>query len=145
MFPAMSKRHSELLQTYSNNEGNTERIWKAACEVWKSCSSSMICRAFIHAYRIMAKIVEHEGHNHWLVDGTPHCNVRRDYVDTEHGISPRINHCPHHYWYVTNPPPYGSNRAIYHVFLVLKLIIYIYSSFLNFNLLLTTILHLITY
>jgi hypothetical protein len=23
-----------------------------------------------------------------LVDGTPHCNVRRGYVDTKHGIAP---------------------------------------------------------
>jgi hypothetical protein len=38
----------------------------------------MVSRAFIHAYctSIMEKIIEHEGHNHWLVDGTPHCNVR---------------------------------------------------------------------
>jgi hypothetical protein len=89
MFPAMSKLHSELLQMYSNNEANAERIWKAACEVWKSCSSSKVCRAFIHAYRIMVKIIEHDGHNHWLVGGTPHCNIRRDYVDTKHGIEPR--------------------------------------------------------
>ena len=74
---------------YSNNEANADRIWKAACEVWKSCSSSTVSRAFIHAYRIMAKIIEHDGHNHWLVDGTPHCDNRRDYVDTKHGIAPR--------------------------------------------------------
>ncbi len=37
---------------------------------------SMVCRAFIHAYRIMATIIDHDGHNHWLVDGTPHCNVK---------------------------------------------------------------------
>jgi hypothetical protein len=89
MFPAMSKRHSELLQMYSNNEANAEKIWKAACEVWKSCSSSMVSKAFIHAYRIMATIIENDGHNHWLVDGTPHCNVRRDFVDTKHGIARR--------------------------------------------------------
>ena len=69
MFPAMSKSHSELLQLYSNNESNADRIWKAAQQVWRSCSSSMVCRAFIHAYRIMQKIIENEGHNHWLVDG----------------------------------------------------------------------------
>ncbi len=34
MFPAaMSKRHSELLQMYSNNEANAEKIWKVACQV----------------------------------------------------------------------------------------------------------------
>lgn len=89
MFPAMSKRHSELLQMYSNNEANAERIWKVAQQVWKSCSSSMVSRAFIHAYRIMEKIIEHDGHNHWLADGTPHCNIRRDFIDTKHGIAPR--------------------------------------------------------
>ncbi len=61
MFPAMSKRHSELLQMYSNNEANAETIWRVAC--------LMVSRAFIHAYRIMQKIIENDGHNHWLVDG----------------------------------------------------------------------------
>ena len=89
MFPAMSKRHSELLQLYSNNEANADRIWKAAQQVWQSCSSSMVCRAFIHAYRIMQKIIEEDGHNHWLADGTPHCNIRRDFIDTQHGIALR--------------------------------------------------------
>jgi hypothetical protein len=49
----------------------------------------MVSKAFIHAYRIMQKIIENDGHNHWLVDGTPHCNVRRDFIDTKHGIAPR--------------------------------------------------------
>jgi hypothetical protein len=89
MFPAMSKRHSELLQLYANNEANAERIWKAAQQVWSSCSSSMVCRAFVHAYRIMQKIIECDGHNDWLVDGTPHCHIRRDFMDTQHGIAPR--------------------------------------------------------
>jgi hypothetical protein len=39
IFPAMSKRHSKLLQMYSNNEANAEKIRKVACQVWKSCSS----------------------------------------------------------------------------------------------------------
>jgi hypothetical protein len=49
----------------------------------------MVSRAFLHAYRIMQKIIENDGHNHWLVDGTPHCNIRRDYIDTKYGIAPR--------------------------------------------------------
>jgi hypothetical protein len=87
----MSKRHSELLQMYSDKETNAEKIWnwKVACQVWKSCSSSMICKAFTHAYRIMQKIFENDEHNHWLVDGTPHCNIRHDFIDTKHGIAPR--------------------------------------------------------
>jgi hypothetical protein len=63
---------------YSNSEANAEKIWKVACQVWKSRSSSMVSRAFIHAYRIMQKII-----------GTPHCNVRRNFIDTKHGIAPR--------------------------------------------------------
>jgi hypothetical protein len=37
----------------------------------------------------MKIIIENDGHNHWLVvvDGTPHCDVRRDFVDTTYGIS----------------------------------------------------------
>jgi hypothetical protein len=89
MFPAMPKRHSELLQLYSNNEAYGDLIWKVAQQVWKSCSSSMVTLAFIHTYRIMDIIIKNEGHNHWLVDGTPHCNVRRDFVDTKHGIALR--------------------------------------------------------
>ncbi len=57
VFPAMSKRHSELLQMYSNNDANAEKIWKVACQFWKSCSSSMVSRTFIQAYRIMQKIM----------------------------------------------------------------------------------------
>ncbi len=30
VFPAMSKRHSELLQVHSNTEADKERIWKIA-------------------------------------------------------------------------------------------------------------------
>ena len=49
----------------------------------------MVCKAFVHAYRIMNKIIENDGHNHWLADGTPHCDIRRDYIDTKHGIARR--------------------------------------------------------
>jgi hypothetical protein len=57
--------------------------------VWKSCSSSTVAKAFIHANRIMQKKIENNGHNHWLADGTPHCNIKRDFIDTKHGITPR--------------------------------------------------------
>ena len=43
-------------------------------------------RAFILAYRIMGKITETNGDTDWLKDGAPHCNVRRDYYDTDRGI-----------------------------------------------------------
>jgi hypothetical protein len=38
------------------------------------------------AYRIMGRIIENKGDTDWLKNGAPHCNVRRDYVDTDRGI-----------------------------------------------------------
>ena len=86
VFPAMSKRHSELLQVFSNTEADKERIWKIALEIWKTMTSSMVARAFVLAYRIMGRIIENKGDTDWLKNGAPHCNVRRDYVDTDRGI-----------------------------------------------------------
>jgi hypothetical protein len=91
VFPAMSKRHSELLQIFNNTEADTDRIWKIALEIWKGISSAMIARAFLLAYRIMGKIIETKGDTDWLKNGAPHCNVRRDYVDTDRGVMPISN------------------------------------------------------
>jgi hypothetical protein len=82
----MSKKHSELLQIFSNTQADSERIWKIALEIWKGITSAMIARAFILAYRIMTKIVETNGGTEWLKNGTPHCHVRRDYLDTDRGV-----------------------------------------------------------
>jgi hypothetical protein len=46
----------------------------------------MVCRAFILAYRILKKIVDSDGDTEWLKHGTPHCHVRRDFIDTEVGV-----------------------------------------------------------
>jgi hypothetical protein len=43
-------------------------------------------RSFVLAYRIMKLIIAEQGNNAWLAHGTPHLNVRSDYVDTETGI-----------------------------------------------------------
>ena len=86
VFPAMSKKHSELLQIFSNTQADSERIWKIALEIWKGITSAMIARAFILAYRIMKKIVETKGETEWLKNGTPHCHVRRDFHDTDRGV-----------------------------------------------------------
>ena len=91
VFPAMSKRHSELLQVHTNTEADKEHIWKIALAIWITMTSSMVARAFLLAYRIMGKIVETKGDTDWLKNGAPHCNVRRDYADTERGIK-RIKH-----------------------------------------------------
>ncbi len=82
----MSKKHSELLQIYSNSEADKDRIWKIATEIWNTMSSSMVARAFLLAYRIMEKIIKTNGDTEWLSHGAPHCNVRKDYVDTDRGV-----------------------------------------------------------
>jgi hypothetical protein len=79
-------RHSELLQIYNNTEADTDRIWAIALEIWKGISSAMIARAFLLAYSIMGKIIETKSDTEWLKNGAPHCNVRRDYYDTERGV-----------------------------------------------------------
>ena len=86
VFPSMSKRHSELLQIYNNTEADADRIWAIALAIWNGLTSAMIARAFILAYRIMGKIIETKGDTNWLKDGAPHCNVRRDYQDTDRGV-----------------------------------------------------------
>ena len=82
----MSKRHSELLQIFNNTEADADRIWKIALEIWQGISSAMIARAFLLAYRIMRKITQTNGDTDWLKNGAPHCNVRRDYYDTDKGV-----------------------------------------------------------
>jgi hypothetical protein len=88
VFPAMSKRHSELLQVFINTEADKGRSWKVACEIWSTMNSSMVARAFLLAYRIMGMTVTTKGDTDWLKNGAPHCNVmhRRDFVDTDRGI-----------------------------------------------------------
>ena len=43
-------------------------------------------RSFILAFRIMKLIIAEQGNNAWLAHGTPHLNVRNDYVDTATGV-----------------------------------------------------------
>ncbi len=86
VFLAMSKKHSELLQIFSNTQADAERIWTIALEIWKEITSAMVARAFILAYRIMGKIITTKGDTDWLRNGSPHCQVRRDYFDTDRGV-----------------------------------------------------------
>jgi hypothetical protein len=59
---------------------------KIANEIWKTMTSSMVARAYLLAFRIMGRIIETKGDTDWLKNGAPHCNVRRDYVDTDRGV-----------------------------------------------------------
>ena len=84
----MSKHHSNLLQMFNNTVAGYDRIWQVAQNVWKGITSAMVCRAFVLAYRILRKIIDEDGNNAWLCHGTPHCFVRRDFMDTYDGIVP---------------------------------------------------------
>jgi hypothetical protein len=55
-------------------EGGTSSLEKLLLVDGKSCLHSCL---------------PNYGDHHWLVDGTPHCNIRRDFVNTKHGIAPR--------------------------------------------------------
>jgi len=85
----MSHRHSSILQIGNNTEADKEQTWKTVQTVWKSTSSSEVARSFVLAYRVMKLIIEENGNNSWLAHGTPHCNVRNDYVNTITGIKPK--------------------------------------------------------
>ena len=36
----------------------------------------------------MQLIIDENGNDKWLAEGTPHCNVRQDFVNTSGGIRP---------------------------------------------------------
>lgn len=86
LFPMMSKRHSEKLQIWNSTEASVDRIWETVKEVWASTSSASVARSFVHAYRVMKLIIQEDGNNAWLAEGTPHCGVRHDFIDTNDGI-----------------------------------------------------------
>jgi hypothetical protein len=71
---------------FSNTKVDKDRIWKIVYEIWNTITYSMVARAFLLAYRILAEFFETKGDTDWLKDGAPHCNVRRDYVDTDRGV-----------------------------------------------------------
>ena len=87
VFPAMSRRHTALLSSYTGNkEAPTDDIWKCVEEVWEDLPSAKIARGFMHGYRILEKVVEHRGNNEFLRTKDFHTGVREDYYDTDKGI-----------------------------------------------------------
>ena len=83
----MSYRHAAQLQIMNNTEASLSKIWSTVESVWNDTSSSEVARAFVLAYRVMRLIIKEDGNNSWLANGTPHCNVRKDYADTATGIT----------------------------------------------------------
>ncbi len=86
----MLQRHSTQLQLYNNTEATLDKTWKTAEDVWAKTSSSQVACAFVLAFRVIRLIIQEEGKNSWLAHGTPHCNVRQDYIDTTTVILPKL-------------------------------------------------------
>jgi hypothetical protein len=90
LFPSMSKRHSEKLQMHSNTVATAGEIWEATEGVWTSTTSGQVAQSFVQAYRVMGKIINEGGNNHWLQNGGPHCGVRNDFYETQEGCKPKV-------------------------------------------------------
>jgi len=75
---------------YNNTEATIEKIWKTVENVWNETSSAEVARAFVLAYRVMDVIIDEEGNNDFLSNGTPHCNVCRDFCDTPTGVRRKL-------------------------------------------------------
>jgi hypothetical protein len=89
VFPAMSKRHSKLLQQNNNTAVSKDKIMRTAEKVWEDLPSYIIARAFIQIYRLMKVVISSGGNNQWLSRGAPHLNVRGDFYKTKKGCAPK--------------------------------------------------------
>ena len=95
VFPAMSKRHSDMLRYYSNSVAPPDRIWEGVEAVWSRLESSIISRGYVLAHRIATKFIAAKGCNTFLRGATFHCQVRKDFPPSKNGrgitgISPVI-------------------------------------------------------
>lgn len=86
IFPAMSKRHSDLLRQHSGSVADAEPIWNAAKSVWTNMESATIARGYVLAYRIAEKVIKAKGSNAFLRQQDLHCGVRMDFANTDNGI-----------------------------------------------------------
>jgi hypothetical protein len=85
VFPAMSRRHAELLRGRNGNSvADPEKVWEAAKEAWDELASATIARGFVLAYRIAKKVVDNKGSNTFLQGkgGSLHSDVRCDFYET---------------------------------------------------------------
>jgi hypothetical protein len=63
---------------------------------FKAIDSATIAKAFVMAYRIAGKVIEHTGGNEFLRTDDTHLGCRRDFIDTEFGIQPVHDCLDHH-------------------------------------------------
>ena len=90
VFPAMSKRHSKLLRSNVRAVVPPNEIWEAAQQVWKDIPSAVIARGFVLAFRIAQLVIDNKGSNKFLCDKRLHQSIRKDFADTDTGITKRV-------------------------------------------------------
>jgi hypothetical protein len=86
VLPAMSHRHTHMLRASTGASVKPDRIWEAACSVWKALPSAIIARGFALAYRVADQVIKHKGSNKFLHDAKFHARVRGDFYETDTGI-----------------------------------------------------------
>ena len=90
VFPCMSKRHTKMLTEYSNSVAPPEEIERCAVKVWKELESHIVAQGYVLAFRVAQKVIETGGDNKFLRGGEYHANVRKDFVETNTGIRPKV-------------------------------------------------------
>ena len=88
VFPSMSKRHTRILSAYSRSVAKSDNIYQAVKQVWDKLPSSVIAQGYVLAYRICKKVIATKGDNSFLSGGDFHLDVRKDFMDTDRGVSP---------------------------------------------------------
>ena len=91
VFPAMPKRHSALLKSYSNKMTPADDIWRECDSVWHELESALIYRGFILMHFIATKVVAHKGTNTFLQTHDFHYGVCNSFADTPDGVDPKVN------------------------------------------------------
>lgn len=89
VFPAMSKRHSELTRRHTHSVASKDVIWDAAEEVWARLPACKIARSFILAWRLAQVVITRKGANTFLGTRDMHARVREDFNDTVTGAAPK--------------------------------------------------------
>lgn len=86
VFPKLSRQHAHLVRTSAGRSvGDKDVIWRHAKNAYWDLSSVDIATGFVLAHRLMKKVIDANGGNHFLDEGGVHSDVRRDFVPTADG------------------------------------------------------------
>jgi len=86
VFPKLSRNHGHVMRAAAGRSvAKPADIWKHARAEYLRCDSVDIAKAFVLAYRLMAKVIAANGGNHFLHEGGVHSGVRDDFKATVDG------------------------------------------------------------